>query len=285
MGEIGLVVNYYWLPSFKESTRWCTGLALATLKEEQDIGTILLVDGSPEPDSIAKDMCSKIGVEYVYVGHKPIAEAYNIGWRTLSEPYVGFMANDVIPLQGTIKKLSEWVRLPDVGCVFPYLTSSDNPMEVMSYSRKQKNCEPSAMTFNLNILKRSVLGKIGGIDEGYSGGYNDVILLMKVRELGFRVVLVGQTCAFHFGKMTVGQHSLYTFENDKTKFREEYPRYYSKYGFWNITHWRRPFAKNLITSIMWWCAQSCPLSQIRNKLLYLARRLEPLFTQCKKRAK
>ncbi len=73
-----------------------------------------------------------------------------------------------------------------------------------------RTCEPSTMTLNLNIFKRSILEQIGGLDENYIYGYAEPILLIKLRTLGYRVVMVGNSRVFHYDTLTksLGENTL-----------------------------------------------------------------------------
>ena len=50
--------------------------------------------------------------------------------------------------------------------------------------RGSQTCEPSNMTLNLNIFKRTILEEINGLDESYLYGYQEPILILKIRSMG-----------------------------------------------------------------------------------------------------
>jgi GT2 family glycosyltransferase len=275
-----MVVSYYWRPAFPKSAQLCTWLALQMLAESSGIRTIILVDGSPGPDSFIKGVCQNLGVNYLHAGKElSFSEGFNLGWKTLSEPYVGLMANDVFPSRSSIQTLLKWIEIPDVGCVFPYLTYCDYPGQTASYVRKQMTCEPSAMTINLNLLKRSVLEAVGGVDEAYSGAYNDMILILKIRKLGFRVVQVHNTLVTHMGTLTISQGANFKKEADVGRFSKEYGDYCAKHGIWKIKHWKWPLASGPTVSILWWISQNAPGTRIRSHLQRFTMSREPELTR------
>ena len=277
---ISFVINYFWRPTFPYSRRICTKLSIQALKENTAVGNIVLVDGSQQPDLCIQLFCEESSVEYLHMGSElTFAQGYNVGWKHLDVPYIGLMANDIIPPQGTIQSLLEWIRLPDVGCVFPYLSYCDYPGQIDTFVRRPKTCEPTAMTINLNIFKRDLLESVGGIDEEYSGCYNDIILLMKIREKGYRAVLVGNTRVVHVGQMTISQGSNYRRDEDIAKFSAEFSDYWAKHGKWRIKHWRWPLSTNLKATILWWISQNFPSTTIRNWLQWLTMWLEPELTE------
>ena len=168
---LGMAVNYYW-NSPDEAGRavmtTTTELGLRMLRRSPVVGTIALVDGSPGPDARLADLCSEIGANYLHKGREiGLAEGYNVGWRSLSEPYVGLMANDIVPypLQ-SLERLLEIVQEPEVGLAFPYLSMCDYPPQLARLSllrRTMVTCEPASMTLNLNVLRRDVLERVGGV--------------------------------------------------------------------------------------------------------------------------
>jgi GT2 family glycosyltransferase len=238
---VGFVINYYCRPSYLTSRRTSAELSILTLKENLGVSTIVVVDGSPVPDPEIEIFCRKNGVKYLYPGGDlTFAQGFNVGWKSLDEDYIGLMASDIFVPQGTIEKLFGWVKKPDIGCVFPYLSFSDYKAQMPSFVRQPITCEPTAMTLNLNIFKRDVLSQAGGVDEGFLGCYNDIILLVKIREMGYRAVLVGDTFVTHLGKMTISQGSNYNKDVDRKNFEIQYPHLSAKYGKFGIRHWRQP---------------------------------------------
>lgn len=276
----GFVINYYWRPSFPPSHRTATTLCIQALKGNSGVGRVILVDGSAQPDHYVEEICIREGVDYLHTGKElTFAQGYNIGWKLLDEAFIGLMANDVLAPVGTIDQLLSWIRIQDVGCVFPYLSYCDYPGQVDSYVRKPVTCEPSSMTLNLNLFKRNVLEEIGGINENYLGCYNDVNALMHIRKCGYRVVLVGETRVVHIGQMTITQGSNYKKNTDVLRFSQEFPEYWAPHGKWNIKRWCWPFSTNNAISNLWRIAQNFPSTTARSWLQWLAMWLEPEITR------
>jgi GT2 family glycosyltransferase len=280
MDSVDVVINYYWRPTHNRSSQVATWLSILTLKENSCVGDVVLVDGSPTPDSFIEGICDESDVRYIHTGRElAFAEGYNFGWKLLSGPYVALMANDIFPRQGTMDALLEWIKRPDVGCVTPFLTSADYPPQVASYVYNAVTCEPSAITLNLNVFKRSVLESIGGVDIAYNGCFNDVILVLKIREMGYRVILAGDTQVVHMGQMTIGQGSTYNKRKDMSRFSDEYSLYLAKHGKWKIKHWRWPLATSIWAAILWWISQNIPSVRLRKVFQRFTMRYEPRLTQ------
>jgi len=289
MDKVGMVVNYYWpSPSKKghQLVTLTTQLALLMLKQNPVVGSVVLVDASPQSDSVMRAMCLDLDLNYLHDGRElSLAEGYNLGWHFLAEPYVGLMANDILPHSPkTMELLLEWIKRPDVGCVFPYLSDSDYlPQQVRFIYKFNATCEPAGMTLNLNIFKRSVLEDVGGVDEGYIVGFYDPILVIKIRQIGFRVVQVGHTRAIHLNRLTKNQGgSALTderWETDREKFAREYAGYCSKYGIWGMSFWRWPFSTSPVASVLWWLIHHGPRSKLKQLLEIFTMWIEPLLTR------
>ncbi len=266
-----------------------TGLSLRLLAMNTAVGPIMLVEGSREPDPAMRDVCEELGVTYHHEGRQlSYAQAYNVGWQGLDEAYIGLMANDIIPHPlKTLELLLEWIGRPDVGCAFPYLTSNrihggDEVQRVGFAGRGSISCEPSSMTLNLNVFKRSVLEESGGLDESYRFGFAEPILLIKIRSLGYRAVMVGGTRAFHYDQLTkgLGESALTEdhYRADAERWSREYVRYASSRGLAGTACWRWPLATTTVTKVLWRICSGLPWlarARMRTALMWL----EPWLTR------
>lgn len=231
---------------------------------------------------------------YIHTGKElTIPEAYNIGWRSLKEPYQALMANDVLPHDpSTITKLHEYIKIDDIGCVFPYLSHGDwKVQDPRFFEIFETTCEPSFLLLNFICFKRDVLEQIGGVDEGYKVGFYDPILLIKVREAGYRAVLVGDSHMTHLAKLTkkTGESSLMDedFNTDVTKFQSEYVELtYSPKGavsdldkFFPYKFWTWPFSTTLSVQVCWWISRHIPFKFLRSVFTMFTVWIEPILTK------
>lgn len=278
--KVGFVVNYYWRPTYPKSVRSSATLAIHMLRNCTFIDQIVLVDGSSNPDFEIKDICEQSEIIYIHMGKElKLAEGFNVGWKRLDTYYVGLMASDVFPFPETIAALLDAISLPDIGSVSPFLDFCDYPGQMAAYVRKPVSCEPTSLTLNLNIFKRSVLESINGIDENYTGGFNDVIMLMKIRQKGFRVLLIGNTRVTHIGGITVANGTNFLLSEDNVQFTQEFPQVRTNHGKWNIKRWQWPLATTRMISFLWWIAQNFPSYRVRRFLQWTTIWLEPEFTR------
>lgn len=291
--ELGMVVNFFTNRTHPDTRRVLvetTALSLRFLRLNPEVGRVILVDGSRERDDWMEEACKKVNVEYYHHGRElSYVEAYNLGWRKLDEPYIGLMANDIIPHPPTaVSDLLEWVRKPDVGSAHPYFATNrfggDETQRVGFTRRGEITCEPSNFTLNLNLFKRSVLEEIGGLDENYLFGFGEALLLLKIRPLGYRVVMVGGVRVFHYDRLTKTlnesnlDHALY--QADVKRWYDEHPDHASKNPMPSpIQYWKKPFTTTWTSHLVWWLAFHLPFPALRRRAIDAAMWIEPVLTR------
>jgi GT2 family glycosyltransferase len=288
-----VAVNHYW-NSPDDAARSivvsAAELGLRMLRRSPVVGTIRLVDGSPQPDDRLAAVCTDIEADYVHLGREiGLAEGYNIGWRGLPERYVALMANDIVPHPvSALELLLDAVRDPEIGLAVPYLSMCDYAPQLarrLLLRRTMRTCEPASMTLNLNVLPRDVLERVGGVDEGYSTGFYDPILVMRVRELGYRAIQVGGAEVIHLDRLTklTGGSTLTraTHAADTQRFFDEYPELNvpGRTGIWGIAFWRWPIATDRRMAALWWLSQRARYPRVRRSVEEMAILLEPLLTR------
>ena len=288
---LGCVVNFYLGQGSANHVRdilvATTSLGIRFLTLSEAVDTVMVVDGSPEPCASMREACATLGVRYHHDGRElSYVEAYNIGVDLLPHAYIALMANDILPNDpAVLDRLFEWIQRPGIGCVFPYMATNrvewDEVQRPSLIHRGVLTCEPASMTLNLNLFKRSVLEEIGGLDENYLFGYQEPILLIKIRSLGYRAVMVGRTCVFHLDRLTKAleassltrRHQ----EADARRWFEEYPHHASPRGIANIKLWSRPFATTWRSRIAWWLAYLVPFRWLRSRACEYVIWMEPVL--------
>lgn len=291
---LGIVVNYYCNDNFgpaRDILVDATTLSLRLLRSNNDIRDIILVNGSNVPDKKLEEICKNIDVIY-YQTSKIIgyAEAYNIGWKKLENKYIGLMANDIVPNPpSTISILLDAIKIPDVGCAFPYMeTPRFDHVEVQKtsyFNRHNITCEPSSMTLNLNLFKRETLESIGGITEKYKFGFSEPILINQIRSLNQRCLLVGGARVYHYDQLTklLGASSLEgkDWAEDWNRFRSEYPDFASERGIAALNFSASPLSVNRRARFLWTLAYKYPSSRVRARLFKWIMWAEPWLTRYK----
>ena len=289
--QLGIVVNYFSREqqgSIRDILVSATLNSVLFLRQVPEVATVLVVDGSKRPDPELKRRCAKAGCEYFHTDHEVgYAEAYNIGWKRLQEPYIGLMANDIVPNPpGCVSTLLQWLKRPEVGCVFPYLDSphsrGDEVQATGFFGRSELSCEPSSMTLNLNLFKREILEAVGGITEEFRFGFSEPLLLHGIRSLGYRCVMVGGTRAYHYAELTkvLGASNLRAqlYEHDRQLWFERYPALTSAKGIGKIDMSAMPLSTSRPVRLLWKLAYALPRGRITNKDLRLVMWMEPWLT-------
>jgi len=71
--------------------------------------------------------------------------------------------------------------------------------------QQEAPCEVDAVTGASMLVRREVFGAVGGFDERYQNGYEDVDLCLKVRKLGYRILYEPRSRAVHHEGKTPGR--------------------------------------------------------------------------------
>lgn len=72
--------------------------------------------------------------------------------------------------------------------------------------RGELDQEFSAVTGACLLVRRDIFNAVGGLNEAYATGFNDVDFCLRVRELGYAVVFAGSVEMIHHETVTFGHH-------------------------------------------------------------------------------
>jgi GT2 family glycosyltransferase len=233
----GVAVNYFSTkdhpPSVKESARF----AVALLKNCPEVTSIILVDGSAERDPELQNYCESINIKYEHCGKTmSFAEAYNYGVSMLPEEWICTMASDIYVFPDTFTKFRNFIeKYPNlsIGCIIPYLSRCDLPLQRTSQASQRFNCYFPIMSFNLNIFPRHIFKEIGGLSHRYSGNFNDIDTTIKLKKLGLSVFLV-DTYVHHYGRLTLRHGTNVNARSDWEQFYNDYPELKCDSDLWNL---------------------------------------------------
>ena len=82
------------------------------------------------------------------------------------------------------------------------------------------------------LIRKSVFDKLGGFDDGFVNGYEDVDLCLKVRETGHQILLVPQSVLTHFESTSEGR-----FNAENQNVERLNARWYGRFNrFHHVTH-------------------------------------------------
>ncbi|HVG02611.1 MAG TPA: glycosyltransferase, partial [Nitrospira sp.] len=154
------------------------------------------------------------------------AKACNQGARAAQAEYLIFLNNDTIPLQGWLTALIEEARAhSDVAVVGSKLLYEDGTIQHagVAFSREwylpyhiyrganaqaayvSRRREFQCVTAACMLVRRNVFEEVGGFDEGYRNGFEDVDLCLKIREKKWKIVYQPKSVLYHLESRTPGR--------------------------------------------------------------------------------
>ena len=208
-----------------ELTRNCLAALAATTT---DLSWELVVVDNHSTDG-TPDVLSALGGDVRIITNDEnlgFAKACNQGAAVATGEYLVFLNNDTIPLNGWLKALVDEVRThPDVSVVGSKLLYEDGSVQHAGVAIDRHNLTPyhiykgfagdhpavnkrrelNAVTGACLLIRRSVFTDIGGFDEGFINGFEDVDLCLKVREKRGRIVYQPHSVLYHLESQTPGR--------------------------------------------------------------------------------
>ncbi|HEU4685409.1 MAG TPA: FkbM family methyltransferase [Nitrospira sp.] len=154
------------------------------------------------------------------------AKACNQGAQVARGRYLVFLNNDTIPLNGWLNAmLNEVKEHPDVGVVGSKLLFPDNTVQhagivfrrsglcpYHAYRRfpadspaVNRRREFQAVTAACMLVRQEAFKKVGGFDEEFRNGFEDIDFCLKIRSLGLRVVYQPRSALYHLESQTPGR--------------------------------------------------------------------------------
>jgi GT2 family glycosyltransferase/2-polyprenyl-3-methyl-5-hydroxy-6-metoxy-1,4-benzoquinol methylase/tetratricopeptide (TPR) repeat protein len=154
------------------------------------------------------------------------SKACNQGAKVARARYLVFLNNDTIPQEGWLQALVEEAQAyPDVAVVGSKLLYPDGTVQHAGVAFARANSLPyhiyrgapanatvvnqrrelQVVTAACMLVRREAFEAVGGFDEGYRNGFEDVDLCLKVRERGGRVVYQPKSVLYHLESQTPGR--------------------------------------------------------------------------------
>jgi GT2 family glycosyltransferase len=154
------------------------------------------------------------------------AKACNQGAQAARGRYLVFLNNDTIPQAGWLEALVREVEQgPDIAVVgskllygngtiqhagvalsradgIPYHVYLRFPGDSPAVNRRR---ECQCVTAACMLVRRASFEEVGGFDEGFRNGFEDVDLCLKIREKGYRVVYQPRSVLYHLESQTAGR--------------------------------------------------------------------------------
>ncbi|MEQ1792860.1 MAG: glycosyltransferase [Nitrospira sp.] len=213
-----------------ELTRQCL-VALGPATE--DVSFELIVVDNHSTDGTPEFLASLGGDVRIITNDENLgfAKACNQGAATATGEYLVFLNNDTIPLKGWCRALVDEVHSnPDVVVVGSKLLYDNDTVQHAGVAIDRLNMTPyhiyagfasdhpavnkrrdlNAVTGACLLIRRSVFSELGGFDEGFINGFEDVDLCLKVRDKQGLVIYQPNSVLYHLESQTPGrkQHDL-----------------------------------------------------------------------------
>ncbi len=171
------------------------------------------------------------------------AKACNQGAQAAKGEYLVFLNNDTIPQAGWLSALVDEVKThSDVAVVgskllyedktvqhagvafsreflMPYHMYAGVPADAPFVSRRR---ELQCVTAACMLIRRQVFAQVGGFDEGYKNGFEDVDLCLKIGEKNWKIVYQPHSTVIHLESRTPGRKTHE--EANTTRFRERWEK-------------------------------------------------------------
>ncbi len=212
------------IPVFNKAhfTRHCLDTLRPTIQDAGD-GEIIVVDNASSDETqelLAQYSWIRVIRNEVNLG---FAKANNQGARAAQGEFLVLLNNDTEGVKGWLRAMLETAGDPNVGAVGAKLLYADRRVQHggvvvggqflhrQSFAPFHHNYlvsehEPDvckeqdfqAVTGACLVTPRELYAELGGLDEGYWNGYEDVDYCFKIRKRGLRVVYQPRATLFHF---------------------------------------------------------------------------------------
>ncbi|ULA63108.1 MAG: Glycosyltransferase [Nitrospira sp.] len=208
-----------------ELTRQCL-VALGPATE--DVSFELIVVDNHSTDGTPEFLASLGGDVRIITNDDNLgfAKACNQGAAVARGEYLVFLNNDTIPLKGWLSALVEETKAnPDVMVAGSKLLYQNGTVQHAGVAIDRHNLTPyhiyngfaadhpavnkrrelNAVTAACLLIRRSVFAELGGFDEGFRNGFEDVDLCLRVREKRGRIVYQPRSVLYHLESQTPGR--------------------------------------------------------------------------------
>lgn len=152
-------------------------------------------------------------------------KASNQGAKAANGEYLLFLNNDTLPTKGWLTELVKIATDNEhVGIVGSKLLYPDNTIQhagvafnkygkvyhiyqglPRDHPNVSKIREFQAVTGACMLIKKEIFMKVGGFDERFLNGFEDIDLCLKVKELGYQILYCPSSVVYHFESRTEGR--------------------------------------------------------------------------------
>mgnify|MGYP001223981429 CR=1 FL=1 len=163
------------------------------------------------------------------------AAGCNTGAKQATEDILVFLNNDCRVREDWLLPLRFDLERDDVGAVSPLLVYPDGriqcwgvsvdfnrPLAAEARNNTHQYGRIDALTAACTAMRRTVFDQVGGFDEGYWNGYEDVDLSLKIRELGLQLVVDPRSEVVHYESQSDPQERFSKVRENVLRLRERW---------------------------------------------------------------
>jgi GT2 family glycosyltransferase/radical SAM superfamily enzyme YgiQ (UPF0313 family)/tetratricopeptide (TPR) repeat protein len=220
--EVSIVIPVF---NKVELTRQCL-ISLAEVTDNVHYEVIVVNNASTDG---TESLLATLGGDVQIIQNKEnlgFAKGCNQGAHAARSRYVVFLNNDTIPKKGWLISLVDEVTVhPDVAVVGSKLLYPDDTIQHAGvvFSRQLQmpyhlfNGVPESLpavntrkefqvvTAACILVRKETFEQVGGFDEGFVNGFEDVDLCLRIRQMGKKVVYQPKSCLYHLESQTSGR--------------------------------------------------------------------------------
>jgi GT2 family glycosyltransferase len=236
---------------------------------------LIIADGSGKRSELLANKSQQRGWIYLESSFREtFAQTYNRGMVVATGDYRVWMASDIFVTKGWEKHLIKELERTGAWMAAPYLTYSDYVSQRINLPLKMYTFFPSLITFNLNMITSDCYEKVGLMDEQFSGCFNDVDYLIRIRKAGGEAIIVNAGQILHFTRATTSVNSSVDYDKDMQLFLQKYPEIASQKDWAYGT----PFlSKSWIHRQLLFASSFLLRGRLARKLYEFTARIEPLL--------
>lgn len=215
---------------------------IPTLERQTEQHELIIIDNASR-DGTTNYLGNHPCIVKVNANRLNFSQSNNQGAKIASGDYLLFLNNDTKLEPDVLKDMLDVFTIDEkiavVGCQLrlvrpphkvhhagvmftekyePYELGLDQPFGVPELPRNDERVsgtrEVPAVTAACMMVKKGVFFEVGGFDENYKNGWEDVDLNLKIREKGYKIYYTGKSYAYHhhFGTKDRGRF-MYETEN------------------------------------------------------------------------
>ncbi len=202
-------------------TAGCLETVLTDLGDDDEV--VLVDDDSADATPV---LAGWPGVRYERLGQRSgFAAAVNHGAAVARGDFLLLLNNDTIPQPGWLESMHAAMRQPTVGVVgarliYPGTNLIQHAGMVFGadclpyhiYRHHDANCPHvrrrrpfASLTGACLLVRRELFAELGGLDEGYRNGYEDVDLCLQSGARGYQCLYEPEAVVLHYEGLTVGR--------------------------------------------------------------------------------